>query len=244
MYAADRGAAEKALQAARRQLEREHAFNPDQRLALSLYLHYIEYRMEKAVGGPGSAAAHFLAVQRSIAVASLGPVSNAMQCKLLLMLNTSGERAGHARFAEEVFARLFHGVPPGDRDQEFWYYVASWAFGHRNTEYLDLAYEDFLTRADDVLSDSLFRRVHLMHMLLNRRARRQDLEELIRHSKLSQQLLEFRRHIWPVCKEQGLVDEALEHLLAAKEAELNSSGGVNALFGNGDHRAEWRIYSY
>jgi hypothetical protein len=243
MYEADRTAAETALQNARHQLAQAREFNEDQRQALTISLHYIEYRMEKAVGGPCCAATHFLDTQRMLAGATVGPVSSAMQCKLLLMLNSSGERAGYSPFTEESFGRQFHGVPSGDRDQEFWYYVASWAFNHRNTEYLELAYEDFLTRADDVLSESLFRRVHLMHMLLNHRARRQDLEELIRRSKLSQQLMEFRRHIWPVCKEQGLVDEALEHMLTAKEAELNSAGGVDAVFGN-NHHAEWRCCIY
>jgi hypothetical protein len=230
MYALDRPAAEQALSAARRQLDSEISLGHDHRQALALQLHYLQYRMEKALGGPANAAAHFQETLDAISTAAIGPMAQAMQCKLLLMLRASGERSGHGSLPAADFSELVAGVPEGDRDQEFWYYVASWAFGHRDEEYLSQAYEDFLTHAHEMLSDSMFRRVNLMYLLVKRRARRQDVEELIRQCKLPQQLLEIRRHMWPVCQEQGLIDETLELLLAAKEAELSAaSGGMDPL---------------
>jgi hypothetical protein len=224
MYAADRPAAQQALSAARARLEHETALSGDQRQALAFQLHYLQYRMERALGAP-DAAVRFQETLAAISAAASGPTAQAMQCKLLLMLRASGERSGYGELPAADFAELMNGVPENDRDQEFWYYVASWAFAKRNEEYLSLAYEDFLTHSHEMLSESMFRRVNLMYLLVQRRAMRQDVAELIHQSKLPAQLVEIRRHMWPVCQEQGLIDDTLELQLTAKEAALSAAGG-------------------
>jgi len=230
MYAVNRPAAEQALNAARAQLEHETTFNADQRQALALQLHYLQYRMERALNGTSHAAANFEEALTAVSGETCGPLSIARRCKLLLMLRASGERSGYGNLLATEFRALMDGVPDADRDQEFWYYVASWAFSKRDEEYLSLAYEDFLTHPHEMLSESMFRRVNLMYLLLKRRAMRKDVEELIRQSKIPAQLTEIRRHMWPVCQEQGLIDDTLEAQLAAREAELsNVAGGLDPL---------------
>ncbi len=225
LYAKDRATAQQALSAARAQLAADPALSADQRQALAFFLHYLQYRMEKALAGEAGAAAEFPAAVAAIAPSAAGPVARAMQCKLLLMLRASGERAGCGALPEAQFAELFAGVPEGDRDQEFWYYTASWAFSHRHVEYLALAYEEFVTHSHEMLSAAMFRRVNLMYLLLSRRASRQDIIELLNQCRLPQQLLEFRRHLWPMCRDQGLMDDALEALMTAREAELDGAAG-------------------
>jgi hypothetical protein len=226
MYAKDQAAAVTALSAARAQLDSDPALDADKRQALAYLLHYMQYRMGKALDGQDEAAAFFPAAVEAIGQSASGPVARAMQCKLLLMLRASGERAGYGALPAAQFRELFDGVPEGDRDQEFWYYAASWAFSNRIAEYLALAYEEFVTHAHGMLSASMFRRVNLMYLLLSHSASRQDIVELICQCRLPQQMQEIRRHIWPVCKEQGLVDEDLERMLTDKETQLSSAAAI------------------
>lgn len=232
LYAHDRGEVENSLATAKNELER-NSMSADQKQALRLQMRYLEYQMAKALGSKADAPAAYLAALAEIDLPVTGNVSRVMRARLLLQLRASGERAGFGPCPREVFDILVQDIPEGDRDLEFWHYVANWAFTHQVGEYLAQALEQFVVQAPGALSDYFFQRVNLMYLLVERRAMRADITELIRRLRLQEHCEDLVRHIWPVCESQGLVDPEMEALLESKCEAIKSAGPPRRLFAEG-----------
>jgi hypothetical protein len=229
LYAHDHAEVDGALARAKAELDRS-TLSADQRQALRLKIRYLEYQKVKALGAQADAPIAFRAAVSDIDQPVTGAASRLMRAKLLLQLRASGERAGFMSCPREVFDILLGEIPEGERDLELWHYIANWAFTHRVGEYLARALEEFVFQTPGALSDYFFQRVNTMYLLTERRAMRADITELIRRMRLSEHYEDLVRHIWPVCRAQGLVDSEMEELLEARYSLIQQAGPPQQLF--------------
>lgn len=229
LYARNRQAAESALAQVRAELERGK-LDEDHRQALRFQLDYLAYQIEKATGRREDVSQHHAAAIAALSHDTDGAVSRIMQARLLLQLKISGMRSGQGELPPAEFERLLAAIPEGDRDLELWHYICNWAFIHQQGAYLAQALEEYVVQAPGIMSDYLFQRVNAMHLLVERRAMRADITELLSRMRLREHYEDFVRHIYPVCCSQGLIDDELEALLKAKDQVLAAQGPPAKLF--------------
>jgi len=105
---------------------------------------------------------------------------------------------------------LLEGLPGLDRDELLWHALAGWAFVARDPVILGRAFEVHLTEPSNELGQAKWQRVNLMYQLVQGKATRRDVAETITKLMVLPQLNEFIELIWPVCIEQGLVDDGLQ----------------------------------
>jgi hypothetical protein len=212
LYSRDQAAAHAALARARELLAAEPALSEDQRTAAGLKLHYYEYQIHKALGDRSEWRHHFEEALGRIGWPVYTPAALIMQRILLCLLRASGMRLHYCKFPAKTFHELFDGIPDEDRGAELWHSAANWAFYNRREDVLGEALAYFTVEADGWLSDYTWQHVNTMYQLVAGKAVKQDVEELLRRIKLTPQLEDLNRHIWPRIVELGLADNDVEAL--------------------------------
>jgi len=138
--------------------------------------------------------------------------------RTLTVLRCTGRLYGLDDMSRPELDELISGMPGVDEDEFLWHNIAGWAFAVGEADLLEKAYEVLLTRPSNLLGSAKWQRVNMMLQLVNGKATRKDIKESLKEMVVLPQVLEFRRQIWPVCIEKGLVDAELE---AELEAVIN-----------------------
>ena len=153
-----------------------------------------------------------------------GPVSSLFQRRLLLQYRIIADDMGTAPLGQADYLRLRRALRDDELGTEQWFYISKYTFKQRDLAQTARAYESFLDSGDNWARDYNWRRLEVMVKLLEGRATPLDLELLIKSMVVSGCVTEMRNVIWPVAREQGLVDDYLELLLSQRARELGSRG--------------------
>jgi len=120
------------------------------------------------------------------------------------------------------FDELYNELPESEHVTEVWFHISNWAFHHRQTFYLEKAYEFALLQAKGFNETWTWQRIHLMLKLVRGDARREDVIWLIDQAEIPKHLANIRRVLWPRAVELGLVDSNVEMRMEVRELELKT----------------------
>ena len=136
------------------------------------------------------------------------------------MLLISAERLGLCRLSPQEFTAIIDNIGNALRDVQFWYYVSSWAFTHRNLDYLSQSFEAMLLMPTTFRNEYPFRRTRLMTHILRGQIKRQQLLDYLDKLVIPQELTEFKRHFQPVLAELDMIDPKIEQVIHMAEQRL------------------------
>jgi|GEM_PF-1362676 len=197
---------------------------PEEQLeALTLSLTWFEYNLRR-IGADADISEQCYLDTRAILLTRQSTDGGELQRRrLLLVLRCEGDADGIEPLGRAEVDELLRPLTRADEDHMLWHALALWAFLHGDGEIMRRAYAAQLTNPSATMGQAKWRRVHLMHRLLEGSATREDVHAAIRSQQVRPQLLEFLNHIWPRCRAAGLDDEDLRAMLAIKAKEIDAA---------------------
>jgi hypothetical protein len=185
-------------------------FNDDERQGAWFVLSLLEYQVDKLYASPQQLALIFANARQKYERPPMGPVSLQLRNAKLLMLLISGERLGLCQLSPPEFAAIAGKIGDSLRDVQFWYYMSSWAFTHRNIDYLSQAFEAMLLMPTTFRNEYPFKRTRLMTHILRGQIKREQLLDYLDKIVIPQELTEFNQHFLPELKKLGMIDSEID----------------------------------
>lgn len=222
MYQGDRVLAERELEAAYTDLANSDLC-ADAHRATEYLLTDQRFALMRAFCPRAEQQAEFSRIIAEINTTPLGPCSEVMQCIVLLQISIIGERLGFCELAPPRFHELLSGIPPADRSDMLWHYVATWAFSHWDAGAMAQAYEALVIKPTDFRDQYPYHRANLMYRLITGRATTRDVLAFLKRLEIVNEIYEFEKHILPRVRELGLVDDELAALIVETHQRLEGT---------------------
>ena len=197
-------------------------FSEDTKEALRYRLRYIQWQIDRICQAPGQAELEARCVRDELSRPATGPIADIVRNNVLMQMRTTCLRDDILDYPDEEFELHYSAVDEEFRTLEFWHYVSTWAFLNRQQHYLEKALEVHTIHADGFMSDFLWQRINLMLLMLQGRASKLDVIELIKRIDNVFQWRNVEKVIWPACQKAGLVDLDIEQRLEAQLGRIGS----------------------
>jgi hypothetical protein len=228
MYRDDLPGAALALREARSRLAAS-GLPADEAASVAYRLNFLEFQLDKVLH-PEDLSGCFTRVLASLEGVAPGRASRAAQAMCHLQVLIQADRRGITPLSRRHFVQLLDLIPEHDREPEFWFNVASWAFKHNEADFLELAYEIFLTQPTEFADQYPFQRTKVMYRLLHGELTRSEVASFLESMTVLPEVAEFKAHIWPRVVAAGLHEEPgslsdrdLADLLTRTHLRLSSS---------------------
>lgn len=186
-------------------------FNDDERLGAWFVLSLLEYQVDKLYTVPERLALVFANARQKYERRPAGPVSLQLRSAKQLMLLISGERLGLCRLGPPSFEEIIHNIGDALRDVQFWYYVSSWAFTHRDLDCISQAFEAMLLMPTTFRNEYPFKRTRLMMHILRGHIKREQVLDYLDKIVIPQELTEFKHYFLPELAKLGMAVAEIEN---------------------------------
>jgi|GEM_PF-3399162 len=196
------------------------SFDDDEKQGAQFVIALLEYQVDRLYCAEGELPRVFAAALERFEQPPVGPVSAQLRDLKKLMLLISGERRGLCEVSRAELSAIVDGIGDSLRDAQFWYYVSSWAFTHREPDYLVQAFEAMLLMPTTFRNQMPFKRTRLMTRILHREATEAEVLHYLDEIIIPQVLSEFREHLLPVLLAQGMTPEPLDEAIARAQRRL------------------------
>lgn len=198
----------------------DSSFDEDERQGAWFVISLLEYQVDRLYCAPGELPRVFATALERFEQPPVGPVSAQLRDLKKLLLLISGERRGLCEVSRAEFTAIVDGIGDTLRDAQFWYYVSSWAFTHRELDYMVQAFEAMLLLPTTFRNEMPFKRTRLMTRILRQEATEAEVLHYLDEIIIPQVLSEFREHLLPVLLSQGMSPEPLDEAIGKAERRL------------------------
>jgi hypothetical protein len=198
----------------------------DNARALELFLLFLEFKGARLRLDEMNSPMLFDRAKEELSRPQPGPVSSLTASMLLLELLVNGHHLALYDLSLEEFRQRFTAVPPAGRTHHFWYYTSGYAFLTGDENIVTEAYKLYLINPSGSADYYTVQRLKLMLLLMQNRADKKDVLELIKRISSLPQITEFNLVFYPRVEGDGLVDEDILSACAQKEGEILTMGPV------------------
>lgn len=198
----------------------DSSFDADERQGAEFVIALLEYQVDRLYCEEGELQQVFAAALSKYEQPPVGPVAAQLRDLKKLLLLISGERRGLCEVSRPQFAAIVDGIGDSLRDAQFWYYVSSWAFTHRELDYMVQAFEAMLLMPTTFRNEMPFKRTRLMTRILQQEIEEAEVLHYLDEIIIPQVLGEFREHFLPVLLAQGMAPEPLNRAIRKAKQRL------------------------
>ena len=192
------------------------------RACLAVQLLYLDFQAQAVLKDDNWAETKLpLLLARLAEPVNNGPAER-LRRRLYIQVRIHLDAKGIKHLIPPEFDELYNDLPESEHVTEVWFHISNWAFHHRQTFYLEKAYEFALLQAKGFCETWTWQRIHLMLKLVRGDARREDVLWLIDQAEIVKHLNNIRRVLWPRAVELGLIDINVEKRMEVRELELTS----------------------
>lgn len=186
-------------------------------------LDYLAFQTELSYPSGADLPALYTAALKALETPPEGALAERMRSRLKLQLRCIADSDGVAPLEPAEFDELLKDGVARGANAEMWYFATGWAFARQRKDVVQAALEFLTVESTRYFADFLWQRVNLMYLLLEGRARKQDVLELIKRIEFANQLEAVERRLWPACEQAGLVDAAAQAALATRREQLQAA---------------------
>jgi hypothetical protein len=198
----------------------------DNARALELFLLFLEFKGARLRLDEMNSPMMFDRAREEMSMQQPGPVSSLTALMLLLEILVNGHHLALYDLTPEEFRERFNSVPAAGRTHHFWYYTSGYAFLMGDEDIVTEAYKLYLTNPSGSADYYTVQRLKLMLLLMQNRAEKKDVLELVKRITSLPQITEFNLVFYPRVEAAGLVDDELLEVCAQKEGEILTRGPV------------------
>jgi hypothetical protein len=198
----------------------------DNARALTLFLLFLEFKSARLRLDELNTPALFDRARLELAAPPQGPVAALTSSMLLLELLVNGHHLGLYELSQEEFRKRFDAVPAAGRTHHFWYYTSGYAFIMGDEAIVTEAYKLYLVNPSGSADYYTVQRLKLMLHLMQGKAGKKDVLELLKRIQTLPQISEFNLVFYPRIESAGLVDEEVLSACAEKEGEILTQGPI------------------
>jgi hypothetical protein len=221
MYLGDREAVRRLTMRAWEALSAPE-LNEDQRQCVRYRLSYVVWQDKLRLGTLAEAREGYAELIQRLTEPAAGVLSRAVRQRMLLQTGAQAEVEGIAPFPPEEYFKLRLDLPGIVCDPELYHFIASWAFHRQQIQPLEEAMEVMTFSPTGYQSDFAWQRVNVMYLLLQNKAAKRDLLELIKRMEYPHHWRVVKSTLWDEVIKAGLVDTQIEQALERRLAELET----------------------
>jgi len=224
LYMKDKDEVRKAIESVHEALENDEV-SPNDRSCLRYQLAYLEYQSQGLLIGKGWSRdrAKLQRFWDILSTPDTNPSSEAFRRRLYLQFRLPLDLLQNIKMDADELTSLLDSIPDEEKTIELWRYIATWAFRKNEVEILQKAYECAVLNAAGFNREWIWYRVDLMWKLTTGTATTDHFRWVVKSARILSHLASLKGDILNRAKELGLIDDALEQYIDAREKELSEA---------------------
>lgn len=201
------------------QAERDALLNDDQAQALKFILAYYYLVFTRTADLEHEQQDAIEAAFNVFSKPSCGMYSSLFKRRYELQFRILADQMGHP-LSNKEFELMLASLPPSERHAEQWFYISRFCFLRGKPEEIAKAYEDCIINGCDWAREYNWRRLEVMHRLLERRATTRDIELLINSTSQTGMLDEIEDIFWAAMEACKIDLGRVQRSISRRRAEI------------------------